>query len=133
MASRPKRTLHKMRRFVDEFVVSGVKESVKKRPKKDNNLYEVEIREDDRQNKRIRIHFKRYDARFDEWRPYNQDGEYFPFVRWEKPHVLTSSSLNGRDNHFIEPRAISWYKKKFKFQAKRRFALFRQTECLMYP
>ena len=93
MASRPKRTLHKVRRFVDEFVVSDVKESVKKRPKKDNNLYEVEIKEVDRQNKRIRIHFKGYDARFDEWRPYDQDGEYFPFVRWEKPHVLTSSSL----------------------------------------
>ena len=97
MASRPKRTLHKVRRFVDEFVVSDVKESVKKRPKKDNNLYEVEIKEVDRQNKRIRIHFKGYDARFDEWRPYDhQDGEYFPFVRWEKPHVLTSSSLNDR-------------------------------------
>ena len=69
MASRPKQTLHKVRCFVDEFVVSDVKESVKKRPKKDNNLYEVEIKEVDRQNKRIRIHFKGYDARFDEWRP----------------------------------------------------------------
>ena len=84
------------------FVVSDVKESVKKRPKKDNNLYEVEIKEVDRQNKRIRIHFKGYDARFDEWRPYDQDGEYFPFVRWEKPHVLTSSSLNDRADHFID-------------------------------
>ena len=93
MASRPKRTLHKVRRFVDEFVVSDVKESVKKRPKKDNNLYEVEIREVDRQNKRIRILLKGYDARSDVWRPYDQDGEYFPFVHWEKPHVLTSSSL----------------------------------------
>ena len=83
MASRPKRNLHKVRRFVDEFVVSDVKESVKKRPKKDNNLYEGEIKEVDRQNKRIRIHFKEYDARFDEWRPYDQEGEYFPFVRWD--------------------------------------------------
>ena len=58
MASRPKRTLHKVRRFVEEFVFSDVKESVKKRPKKDNNLYKVEIKELDRQNKRIRIHFK---------------------------------------------------------------------------
>ena len=102
MASRPKRTLHKVRRFVDEFVVSDVKESVKKRPKKDNNLYEVEIKEADRQNKRIRIHFKGYDARFDEWRSYDQEGEYFPFVRWEKPPVLTSSSLNDKADHFID-------------------------------
>ena len=84
------------------FVVSDVKKSVKKRPKKDNNLYEVEIKEVDRQNKRIRIHFKGYDARFDEWCPYDQEGEYFPFVRWEKPHVLTSSSLNDRLDHFID-------------------------------
>ena len=112
MASRPKRTLHKVRRFVDEFVVSDVKESVKKRPKKDNSLYEVEIKEVDRQNKRIRIHFKGYDARFDEWRPYDQEGEYFPFARWEKPHVLISS---------IELTTLLTcysYKKEFEFKAK---------------
>ena len=61
--ARPKRTLQKVRRFVYEFVVSDVEESVKKRPKKDNNLYEVEIKEVGRQNKRIRIHFKGYTMR----------------------------------------------------------------------
>ena len=93
-----------MRRFVVEFVVSDVKESVKKLPKKDNNLYKVEIKEVDRQDKRIRIHFKGCDARFDEWRPYDQDGEYrkYIFVRWEKPHVLTSLSLNDRADYFID-------------------------------
>ena len=112
MASRPKRTLHKVRRFVDEFVVSDVKESVKKRPKKDNSLYEVQIKEVDRQSKRIRIHFKGYDARFDEWRPYDQEGKYFPFARWEKPHVLTNSSIELTT--FLTCYS---YKKEFEFKA----------------
>jgi hypothetical protein len=101
MASRPKRTLQKPQRFADEFVVSNIKERVK-RPKKDNNLYEVEIKEVDQENKRVCIHFKGYDSQFDEWRPYDREGEYFPFILHEKQQVLTTMSLVDRADHFID-------------------------------
>lgn len=101
MASRPKRTLCKPIRFADEFAIHNGKGSIK-RPKKDNNLYEVEIKEVDREKKCVRIHFKGYDSRFDEWRPYDQEGEYFPFIRHEKPRVLTPTSLDDRADHFVD-------------------------------
>ena len=38
-----------------------------KKQKKDNNLYEIEVTEVDRKRKLVRIHYKGYDSRFDEW------------------------------------------------------------------
>ena len=48
----------------------------------------------------VRIHFKGYDSKFDEWRPYDQDGDYFPFIRCETPYVLSEDSLFDRVNNF---------------------------------
>ena len=92
MASRPRRTLRQPQRFDDEFAAPELVPSLTrpKPPKKDNNLYEIEVTEVDREKKLMRIHYKGYESRFDEWRPYDRDGEYFPFIRQEKPHVLTA-------------------------------------------
>lgn len=50
----------------------------------------------------MRIHYKGYDTRFDEWRAYGKGREYFPFVRQEKVHVLSNDSIEDRTNHFID-------------------------------
>lgn len=104
MASRTKRTLKQPRRFVEEFVVTNDLRPVDKvnKPRKDNELYDIEVCEVNRERKMVRIHFKGYDSIFDEWRPYDQDGQYFPFVRRETPHVLTANSLSDRGKHFID-------------------------------
>ena len=104
MASRPRRVLKKPQRLIDEFANTkgflALKRS--KKQKLDKKLYEIEVKEVYRDNKRVRIHYKGYDSRFDEWRDYGNDGEYFPFVRQEKPHVLTNDSIQDRASHFID-------------------------------
>lgn len=99
MATRPKRTLRQPDRFAEEYCVSSSKQH--KKMKKDNNLYEIEVKEVDQERKLVRIHYKGYSPKFDEWRPYDSSGkEYFPFVRQEKPHVLTTTSLPDRAEYF---------------------------------
>ena len=104
MVSRPRRTLRQPQRFDDEFAAPELVPSLTrpKRPKKDNNLYEIEVTEVDWEKKLVRIHYKGYESRFDEWRPYDRDGEYFPFIRQEKPHVLTATSFDDKFNHFAD-------------------------------
>ena len=79
MASRPKRTLRNPRRFCDEFAapVHSCCTSQPKQTKKDDALYEIEVSEVDRERKLVRIHYKGYESKFDERRPYDRDGEYF--------------------------------------------------------
>ena len=71
------------KRFDNSLEFAEVIASAKpvKKQKKDNNLYEIEVTEVDRERKLVHIHYKGYDSRFDEWRPYDNDQEYFPFVR----------------------------------------------------
>ena len=108
MASRPKRVSQKPRRYIEEFVGSEGFLHLKppKKPKKDSQLYEIEVRDVDREKKLVRIHYKGYDERYDEWRPYGENGEsageYFPFIRQEKPHTLTAASLEDRAKHFVD-------------------------------
>lgn len=90
--TRLKRMLHQPKVFL------AVKPA--KKPRKYTNLYAIEIAEADRGKKMVRIHYKGYEARFDEWRPYGIDGEYFPFVRHEKLNVVTNESLDERISHF---------------------------------
>ena len=112
MASRPRRTLRQPQRFGDEFAAPELVPSLTrpKRPKKDNNLYETEVTEVDREKKLVRIHYKGYESRFDKWRSYDGDGEYFPFIRQEKPYVLTAAFLDDRVNLFTD------LLKKYKYE-----------------
>ena len=92
MAERPKRNVRQPKRFDNSLEFAEVIASAKpvKKQKKDNNLYEIEVTEVDSERKLVRIHYKGYDSRFDECRPYDNDQEYFPFVRYEKLHVPNS-------------------------------------------
>ena len=53
-----------------------------KMEKSDNKLYDIEIVEVDTARRRMKIHFKGFDKKFDEWRPY--DGNELPIVRLDK-------------------------------------------------
>ena len=104
MAARPKRRVQKPERLID---VWGAGEDFlgstrPKKQKKDNKLYEVEVTGVDREKRLVRIHYKGYDKKYDEWRPYGNDEEYFPFIRQEKPHTLTTDSVDDRVRHFID-------------------------------
>ena len=70
MAERPKRNVHQPKRFDNNLEFAEVIASAKpvKKQKKDNNLYEIEV---DRERKLVHIHYKGYNSRFDEWRPYD--------------------------------------------------------------
>ena len=50
----------------------------------------------------FRMHFKAYDSKFDEWRPFDQDGQYSRFVRRVTPRILTGDSLPDRVNLFTD-------------------------------
>ena len=64
------------KRFVDE--VEQLKPcAMKKRPKKDNNLY-IEVTEVDKEKKCIKIHFVGYGNEFDEWRNLDIDSDQLP-------------------------------------------------------
>ena len=47
--------------------------------KKGTKLYDIEVKEVDKANKRLKIHYVGYSSRFDEWRPFGEDegSEYF--------------------------------------------------------
>ena len=64
MAERPKRTLRQPIRFAEEHCVPSSKRCEK--PTTDNNLYEIEVNRD---RNLVRIHYKGYSEKFDEWRP----------------------------------------------------------------
>ena len=87
MADRPKRTLCQPKRLVEEYCIPSSKR--REKPVKDNNLYEIEVKEVDRERNLVRIHYKDYSVKFDEWRPYGSDDGYFPFIRQEKIQVMS--------------------------------------------
>ena len=41
--------------------------------RKDTKLYDIEVSEVDKANKRLKIHYVGYSSRFDEWRPFGED------------------------------------------------------------
>ena len=51
---------------------------MKKTPKKDNNLYDMEVTEDDKEKICIKIHFVGYGNEFDEWRDFDIDSDQLP-------------------------------------------------------
>ena len=64
MAERPKRTLRQPLRFAEEYCVPSSKRC--KKPTKDNNLNEIEVI---RARNLVRIRYKGFSEKFDEWRP----------------------------------------------------------------
>lgn len=81
MADKPKREIREPKRFCNEYSsYTPVKKIISQR--KDTKLYDVEVTEVDKPNKRLKIHNIGYSTRFDEWRPFGdgEASEYFPFV-----------------------------------------------------
>ena len=83
MAARPKRESRPPKRFIDE-VEQPKPCAIKKKPKKDNNLYDIEVIGVDKEKKCMKIHFVGYGSEFDEWRDFDIDSDQLPFVRLEK-------------------------------------------------
>ena len=65
-AERLKRVVKKLKRFVEEFSRS-IKLRKTEAREGDKKLYDVEVTEVDKVNKRIKIHFVGYSTQFDEW------------------------------------------------------------------
>ena len=99
MADRPRRMCRTPKRFIDEY--SACKQTIKKKTKKnDKELYEVEIKEVDRKKGRMKIHFKGYHDRYDEWRPY--DNNKMPVVRFERIFIASRESIEDRKEKFFD-------------------------------
>ena len=101
MADKPKREIKEPKRFCTEFFAyTPVKKANPQ--KKNKKLYDIEVTEVDKVNKRLKIHYVGYSSRFDEWRPFGEDegSEYFPFVRKEKLFIPSENSLVDRTQTF---------------------------------
>ena len=68
MADRPKREIKKAKRFCNEYSTYTPVRKANPR-KKDIKLYDIEIREVEKINKGLKIHYVGYSTCFDEWRP----------------------------------------------------------------
>ena len=75
-------------------------EKVERKRKTDRDLYDVEVVEVDTTQKRLKIHFVGFSHEYDEWRDYDSESNYFPFVRLEKMFFPKESSLEDRSNIF---------------------------------
>jgi hypothetical protein len=98
MADKPKRVSRPPKRFIEEYTCSNpvVK---KEKTEKDNNLYEVEIKEVDKGKKRLKIYFVAwFSDQYDEWRDFDSGGNYFPFVRLVNIFIPGEGSLEDRRN-----------------------------------
>ena len=92
MGDRPKRMWCVPRRFVEEFC------QLREKPERD--LYVVEVVEVDTTRKQLKIHFLGFSHEYDEWRDYDNKGNYFPFVRMEKMFFPEEGSLEDWGNIF---------------------------------
>jgi len=95
MAERGKRLSRPPKRFIDEYL-PVFKAKNEKKMRKDSQLYEIEIREVDKEKQRIKIHYKRFREDTDEWRDYGDD--FSPIVRLEKAYIPQEISLEDRKN-----------------------------------
>ena len=59
-------------------------EKVERKRKTDRDLYYVEFVEVYTTRKQLKIHFVEFSHEYDEWRDYDNERNYFPFVRLEK-------------------------------------------------
>ena len=102
MADRPKRMSSAPKRFVDDFYEMDPAnvDRVGKRREIDKNLYEVNIVDVSKERKQIKIHFVGFSEEFDEWRNYDCERDYFPFVRLEKMFLPNGGSMEDRKIFF---------------------------------
>ena len=84
------------KRLIDEIVETKPKDC-KKMKATDRKRYEVEVIEIDKAANRVKLHFKGYSEKYDEWRPY--DEMKLPVIRFEqmsKPRDdLTSTHISN--------------------------------------
>ena len=92
----------KPNRFAEEISRSMAVKKTEAR-KRDKKLYDVEVEEVDKVNKRIKIHFVGYSTQFDEWRFFGGDEgpESFPFIRRERLFTPTDRSVEDREQVFL--------------------------------
>ena len=89
-------------RFVEEFCQLREKkmEKVERKRKTDRDLYVVEVVEVDTTRKQLKIHFVGFSHEYDEWRDYDNERNYFPFVRLEKMFFPAEGPLENRGSIF---------------------------------
>lgn len=90
------------KRLIDELQCSQElvdKERVPK-PRLDNSLYEVELKEVDREGKRFKIHYEGFSDQFDEWKP--DDDNNFTVVRLERKFKPSELSIKLKKRHISE-------------------------------
>ena len=75
-------------------------EEVERKRKTDRVLYNVEVIEVDTTRKQLKIHFVGFSHEYDEWRDYDNERNYFPFVRLEKMFFPAEGPLEDRGNIF---------------------------------
>ena len=87
MAERIKRTSQPPKRLLNEYLpVVDMKKKKKKKSAIQNQLYEIEVVAIDKQEKKVKIHYKGYGEEADEWRDCREEN-MFPFERLEKVFI----------------------------------------------
>ena len=104
MGDRPKRISCPPRRFVEEFCQLREKmmEKEERKRKTDRDLYDVGVIEVDTTRKQLKIHFVGFSHEYDAWRDYDNERNYFPFVRLEKKVFPPEGPPEDRRNIFHE-------------------------------
>ena len=98
-ANRVKRERKTPKRFIDEFAEAKTKQC-KKIKTTDKNIYPVEIIQVDKARNMVKIHFKGYSEKFDEWRPCDEHN--LPVMRLEPMSKPTDDSFSDRLQTFYE-------------------------------
>eukprot|EP00112_Aurelia_sp_Birch-Aquarium-sp1_P026798 Seg9737.1 transcript_id=Seg9737.1/GoldUCD/mRNA.D3Y31 product="hypothetical protein" protein_id=Seg9737.1/GoldUCD/D3Y31 len=90
-----------------------------KQPKKDKKFYDVEIKEIDAVNKKVKVHFIGWPDKCDEWQSYNENHESgeFPVVKLQKLDPPSKESLLERCREFSSSLHLE-IKKKLKADRK---------------
>ena len=102
MADRPQRAVKKPERFTYHLGESTVVKKLTK--KRDMKLYDIEVTEVDKANKRLKTHYVSYSTQFDEQRSFggDEESEYFHFLCSEKRFIPTDESIVDRMQSFHE-------------------------------
>ena len=75
-------------------------QKVEQKRKTDRDLYDVGVIEVDTTQKQLKIHFVAFSHKYDEQRDYDNERNYFPFVRLEKMFFPAEGPLEDRGNIF---------------------------------
>ena len=102
MGNRPKRMSCPPRCFVEEFCQLHEKkmEKVEWKSKTGRRLSDVDVVEVNTTRKQLKIHFVGFSHEYNEWRDYDNERHYFPFVRLEKVFFPEEGSLEDRREVF---------------------------------